>query len=80
MEFIIIVGAFFLIAIGLMFAVSSDGKHPTPRQIKNRIVWNRKIRKFKKMLAVDEVIAPFIGAIILIFCIVVFTFKIHGVI
>ena len=80
MEFIIIVGAFFLVAIGLMFAVSSEGHNPTPRQIKNRIVWNRKVRKFKKMLAVDEVIAPFIGGIILIFFIVVFTFKIHGVI
>ena len=80
MEFLIIVGAFFLLAIGLMFAVSSNGHNPTPRQIANRIIMRRKWRKFKKMLAVDEVIAPFVGGIIIIFFVLVFTFKLHGVI
>ena len=80
MEFLVIVGAFFLLAIGLMFAVSSEGSNPTPMQIKNRIIMRRKWRKFKKMLAVDEVIAPFVGGIIIIFFVLVFTFKLHGVI
>jgi len=80
MEFLIIVGAFFLLAIGLMFAVSSNGHNPTPTQIKNRIIMRRKWRKFKKMLAVDEVIAPFVGGLIIIFFVLVFTFKLHGVI
>ena len=80
MEFIIAIGVFFSIAIGLMFAVSSDGHNPTPRQIKNRIVMQRRIKKLKKMLKVDDVIAPFIAGLILIFFLVVFTFKLHGVI
>ena len=37
-------------------------------------------RKFKRTLAVDEVLAPFIGGLILIFFITVFVFKVHGVI
>lgn len=80
MEFLIIVGAFFLLAIGLMFAVSSNGHNPTPQQIANRIIMRRIWRKFKKMLKVDEVIAPFVGGLIIIFFVLVFTFKLHGVI
>lgn len=80
MEYIIAVGTFFLVAIGLMYAVSSDGRNPTPRQIGNRIAWNRWKRKQMKRLHVDEVLAPFIGGLILIFFVLVFTFKLHGVI
>ena len=81
MEFLTFMAISFLLVIGLMFAVSSEGSsNPTPRQIKNRIIMRRKWRKFKKMLAVDEVIAPFVGALILIFFITVFVFKVHGVI
>ena len=80
MEFILFMVVVIVLVLGLMFAVSSEGKNPTPTQIKNRIIMRRKWRKFKKMLAVDEVIAPFVGGLILIFALVVITFKIHGVI
>ena len=80
MEFILFMVVVIMLVLGLMFAVSSEGKNPTPTQIKNRIIMRRKWRKFKKMLAVDEVIAPFVGGLILIFALVVITFKIHGVI
>ena len=80
MEFILFMVVVIVLVLGLMFAVSSEGKNPTPTQIKNRIIMRRKWRKFKKMLAVDEVIAPFIAGLILIFALVVITFKIHGVI
>ena len=80
MEFLTFMAVSFLLVIGLMYAVSSEGSNPTPTQIKNRIIMRRKWRKFKKMLAVDEVIAPFVGGIILIFFITIFVFKVHGVI
>lgn len=80
MEYIIAVGTFFLVAIGLMYAVSSDGRNPTPRQIGNRIAWNRWKRKWIKRLTPDEVIAPFIGGLLILFVVVLFTMKLHGVI
>ncbi len=80
MEYIIAVGTFFLVAIGLMYAVSSEGSNPTPRQIGNRIVWNRFKRKWIKRLTPDEVIAPFIGGLLILFVVVLFTAKLHGVI
>ena len=80
MEYIITVGTFFLVAIGLMYAVSSDGRNPTPRQIGNRIAWNRWKRKWIKRLTPDEVIAPFIGGLLILFVVVLFTMKLHGVI
>jgi len=80
MEYIITVAVFFLVAIGLMYAVSSEGSNPTPTQIKNRMKMRRAWRKFKRTLAVDEVLAPFIGGLIIIFFVLVFTFKLHGVI
>ena len=80
MEFILFMVVVIVLVLGLMFAVSSEGKNPTPTQIKNRIIMRRKWRKFKKILAVDEVIAPFVGGIIIIFFVLVFTFKLHGVI
>ena len=70
----------FLLAIGLMYAVSSEGSNPTPKQIGNRIAWRRWKRKMMKRLHVDEVLAPFIGGLILIFFVLIFTFKLHGVI
>ena len=80
MEFILFMAVVIVLVLGLMFAVSSEGHNPTPTQIKNRIVMQRKWKKFKRMLAVDEVIAPFVAGVILIFALVVITFKIHGVI
>ena len=54
MEFIAFNVLFFLLVIGLMHAVSSEGSNPTPTQIKNRIVFNRWKRKWKKRLNIFE--------------------------
>ena len=66
MEYIIAVGTFFLIAIGLMYAVSSEGDNPTPTQIRNRIIMRRKWKKIKKALTPDEIIFPMILGIIIL--------------
>lgn len=52
----------------------------TPNQIKNQIIWNRYKRKWIKRLTPDEVIAPFIGGLLILFVVVLFTMKLHGVI
>ena len=80
MELLLVVGFGFLLVIGLMFAVSSEESNPTRQQMRNRIAFNRWKRKMIRALKVDEVLAPFIGGLILIFFILVFTFKLHGVI
>jgi hypothetical protein len=80
MEYIITVAVFFLVAIGLMYAVSSEGSNPTRQQMRNRIKMQRAWKRFKRTLKVDEVLAPFIGGLIIIFFVLVFTFKLHGVI
>jgi hypothetical protein len=54
MEFIAFNILFFLLVIGLMYAVSSGGGNPTPTQIKNRIVFNRWVKKWKKRLNIFE--------------------------
>tara|TARA_R100000231_G_C5305605_1_gene158870 strand:+ start:458 stop:634 length:177 start_codon:yes stop_codon:yes gene_type:complete len=48
--------------------------------ITQKIKRRRMIRKWKKILTPDEVIAPFVGGLVFLFVIVVFTFKLHGVI
>ena len=52
----------------------------TPKQIANRIIWNRFKRKWIKRLTPDEVIAPFIGGLLILFVVVLLTAKLHGVI
>ena len=52
----------------------------TPKQIANRIIWNRFKRKWIKRLTPDEVIAPFIGGLLILFVVVLLTMKLHGVI
>lgn len=52
----------------------------TPRQIKNQIIWNRWKRKWIKRLTPDEVITPFIFCLLILFVVVLFTAKLHGVI
>ena len=54
MEYIAFIIVSFLLVIGLMYAVSSEGGNPTPRQIKNRIVFNRWKRKWLKRLNILE--------------------------
>ena len=50
MEYITFIFVAFLLVIGLMYAVSSEGGNPTPTQIKNRIVFNRWKSKWKRRL------------------------------
>ena len=54
MEYITFIMVSFLLVIGLMYAVSSEGGNPTPTQIKNRIVFNRWKRKWLKRLNILE--------------------------
>ena len=54
MEFLAFNILFFLLVIGLIYAVSSGGGNPTPTQIKNRIVFNRWVKKWKKRLNIFE--------------------------
>jgi hypothetical protein len=54
MEYITFIFISFLLVIGLMYAVSSEGGNPTPTQIKNKIVFNRWIKKWKKRLNIFE--------------------------
>ena len=54
MEYITFMFISILLVIGLMYAVSSGGGNPTPQQIKNRIVFNRWKRKWKKRLNILE--------------------------
>ena len=54
MEYITFIFISFLLVIGLMYAVSSGGGNPTPQQIKNRIVFNRWRRKWKRRLNILE--------------------------
>ena len=80
MELLLVVAFGFLLMIGLMFAVSSEGSNPTRQQMRNRIAFNRWKRKWIKRLTPDEVIAPFIGGLLILFVVVLFTAKLHGVI
>ena len=52
----------------------------TSKQIANQIIWNRWKRKWIKRLTPDEVIAPFIGGLLILLVVVLFTMKLHGVI
>ena len=49
MEYILSVAVFFLLAIGLMYAVSSEGSNPTRQQMRNRIKMQRRWKRFKFM-------------------------------
>ena len=40
----------------------------------------QKIKRRRMIRTPDEVIAPFVGGLVFLFVIVVFTFKLHGVI
>ena len=41
-------------------------RQPTPQQIKNKIIINRKLRKLKKALKPDEIIFPMLLGIIIL--------------
>lgn len=54
MEYIAFTFVSLLLIVGLMYAESNSGGNPTPRQIKNRIVFNRWVRKWKRRLNIFE--------------------------
>ena len=66
MEYIISIAIAFLLIGGLMFAVSSEGDNPTPTQIRNRIIFRRWVRKWKRKLTPDEIIFPMLLGIIIL--------------
>ena len=41
-------------------------RQPTPQQIKNKIILNRKLRKLKRALTPDEIILPMLLGIIIL--------------
>lgn len=43
-----------------------SGRQPTPQQIKNKIIFDRKLRKLKKALTPDEIIFPMLLGIIIL--------------
>ena len=65
MEYIIAVLLAFFVVLGLMFA-SSNERNPTPQQIRNQIIFNRWVKKWKKRLTPDEIIFPMILGIIIL--------------
>ena len=54
MEYIAFTFVSLLLIVGLMYAQSSGGSNPSPRQIKIRIVFNTWIRKLKRRLNIFE--------------------------
>ena len=52
----------------------------SPQEIADQIIWNRWKRKWIKRLTPDEVLAPFIGSLLITFVVVLLTAKLHGVI
>ena len=66
MEYIMFVlGCFFFIGF-MMWLVASSESRPTPQQIKNKIILDRKLRKLKKALTPDEIIFPMLLGIIIL--------------
>ena len=55
--------------------------NPTPQQIKNRIILNRKWKNFKKIFSLDdEVIAFMFGVVVFLAVVMLFFANLHGVI
>ena len=79
MEYIISIAIAFLLIGGLMFAVSSEGDNPTPTQIKNRIIFKRWIRKWKRKLTPDEIIFPMLLGIIILGAVSFLAIRLGGI-
>jgi hypothetical protein len=48
------------------FLSSFSRRQPTPQQIKNKIIINRKLRKLKKALTPDEIILPMLVGVFIL--------------
>ena len=79
MEYLISIAIAFLLVGGLMFAVSSEGDNPTPTQIKNRIIFKRWIRKWKRKLTPDEIIFPMLLGIIILGAVSFLAIRLGGI-
>ena len=78
MEYIISIAIAFLLIGGLMFAVSTEGDNPTPTQIRNRIIFRRWVRKWKRKLTPDEIIFPMLLGIIILGAVAFLTIRLGG--
>jgi hypothetical protein len=79
MEYLTSIAIAFLLIGGLMFAVSSEGDNPTPTQIKNRIIFKRWIRKWKRKLTPDEIIFPMLLGIIILGAVSFLAIRLGGI-
>ena len=79
MEYVISIAIAFLLIGGLMFAVSSEGDNPTPTQIRNRIIFRRWIRKWKRKLTPDEIIFPMLLGIIILGAVAFLAIRLGGI-
>ena len=79
MEYIISIAIAFLLIGGLMFAVSSEGDNPTPTQIRNRIIFRRWVRKWKRKLTPDEIIFPMLLGIIILGAVSFLAIRLGGI-
>ena len=79
MEYLTSIAIAFLLIGGLMFAVSSEGDNPTPTQIRNRIIFKRWIRKWKRKLTPDEIIFPMLLGIIILGAVSFLAIRLGGI-
>ena len=79
MEYLTSIAIAFLLIGGLMFAVSSEGDNPTPTQIRNRIIFRRWVRKWKRKLTPDEIIFPMLLGIIILGAVSFLAIRLGGI-
>ena len=79
MEYILAVATSFLLIGGMMYAVSTEGDNPTPTQIRNRIIFRRWVRKWKRKLTPDEIIFPMLLGIIILGAVGFLAIRLGGI-
>ena len=79
MEYVISIAIAFLLIGGLMFAVSTEGSNPTPTQIRNRIIFRRWVKKWKRKLTPDEIIFPMLLGIIILGAVGFLAIRLGGI-
>tara|TARA_A100001201_G_C3929803_1_gene153252 strand:- start:137 stop:376 length:240 start_codon:yes stop_codon:yes gene_type:complete len=78
MEYILAIATSFLLIGGMMYAVSTEGDNPTPTQIRNRIIFRRWVKKWKRKLTPDEIIFPMLLGIIILGVVGYLAIKLGG--
>ena len=79
MEYILAIATSFLLIGGMMYAVSTEGSNPTPTQIRNRIIFRRWVRKWKRKLTPDEIIFPMLLGIIILGAVGFLAIRLGGI-